>query len=117
MEWWHVYLWTRLDSIQLLVSLPAGALVVGFMVCAILLGMAVLEEEEAAIRKSKTGMKICAKWAVVPLILSSIIPTSKDFALIYVLPQIAQSEVIEKDVPELYNAAIKKLKEMIQEED
>lgn len=44
------------------------------------------------------------------LILHTLTPSSKNLALIYVLPRIADSKVIQKDLPELYDIAISSLK-------
>lgn len=44
------------------------------------------------------------------LIFHTLTPSSKNLALIYVLPRIADSKVIQKDLPELYDMAIVGLK-------
>jgi hypothetical protein len=46
--------------------------------------------------------------------LSIIIPTEKEIAIMYALPKIINSNVIQKDMPELYDLGLKYLKEELQ---
>lgn len=48
-------------------------------------------------------------------IISVAVPSSKVVACMYVLPQIASSKVIQQDLPEIYDMAIKSLKDTIKE--
>lgn len=42
-------------------------------------------------------------------------PSSRTIALMYVLPRVAESDVIQRDVPELYNLAIDALRSELSE--
>ncbi len=43
--------------------------------------------------------------------LAVFLPSSNTFAAMVVIPRITESEAIQKDLPELYKAAVEKLKE------
>lgn len=45
------------------------------------------------------------------LLLGTLLPNSKQFAAIKVLPAIYESKAIQKDLPELYEVAVEFLKE------
>ncbi len=47
------------------------------------------------------------------VLLSALIPTSNTIAMMAVIPEIAHSKVIQTDLPDLYEIAIKALKEQI----
>ena len=46
-------------------------------------------------------------------ILGMVIPSSKEMAMFYVVPRIAESDVIKSDVPELYNMGVDALKDWL----
>lgn len=54
------------------------------------------------------------KWFVPPAVLLSLasvlIPSSNTIAMMVVIPKIADSKVIQADIPDLYNAAVEALK-------
>ena len=41
------------------------------------------------------------------------VPTSKEMAMIYVVPNIAESQVIKQDIPEVYDLGINALKDWL----
>lgn len=43
------------------------------------------------------------------------LPTSKQFAIMYVVPKVAESEIIQKDIPEIYDMAVLGLKKKLSE--
>lgn len=47
------------------------------------------------------------------LILGMFIPSSKEMAMFYVVPRIAESDVIKRDVPELYDMGVSALKDFL----
>ena len=48
--------------------------------------------------------------AIILSLILTFIPNSKVLATMIILPEIANSEVIKKDLPEIYNLAVEKLK-------
>lgn len=54
-------------------------------------------------RSITIGLPILVAWASVP--------SSKTIAAMVIIPTIANSEVIKRDIPDIYEAAISKLKE------
>lgn len=49
------------------------------------------------------------------LILGIFTPSSKEMAMFYVVPRIAESDVIKRDVPELYNMGVDALKNWLKD--
>jgi hypothetical protein len=45
-----------------------------------------------------------------------IIPSSKDFAMVYVIPKVANSQMIQKDIPDIYNLAVSAFKAKLEKE-
>ena len=61
----------------------------------------------------KKFLKIIACVASVSGLATAFIPSTKTLATMVVIPAIANSDVLQKDMPELYNLAKEKLKESI----
>lgn len=59
------------------------------------------------------------KWSffifIVSMTIGLFIPTSKQMAMIYVVPQITESQVVKQDIPELYDLGINALKDWLKE--
>lgn len=111
MSEFDVYFWTRLDYLQ--------GTSIAFTV---VLGIALifLSIVHIVSRQNDWDYKVNVipfYWVFTVLILLCIvIPSSKEYAMIKVIPRIANSELsaqIQKDVPELYQIAMSALKEKI----
>jgi uncharacterized membrane protein YtjA (UPF0391 family) len=61
----------------------------------------------------KKAIKIFIALLVVFGSIYCFLPTSKELAFIYVVPKIAESSVIQEDVPRLYDMAIEYMKKSI----
>ena len=54
-------------------------------------------------------------WTFVSVVtLAMLFPSQQTIALMYILPQVAKSDVIKRDLPQLYDGAIEKLGEIMQ---
>jgi len=53
--------------------------------------------------------------AALALLATALLPSSRTIAAMYVLPRIAESRVIQTDLPELYDMAIGALKDQLSE--
>lgn len=111
----NIYLWQQADSFGnslLLFSLACGSL------GAVATIFSFLAEAEGDFEK--TTLDACRKIAiravttcVIAATLATLLPSSKTIALMYVLPEIANSKVMQQDVPELYDMAVKALKDQL----
>lgn len=106
MSTFYIYLWTIIDGLREIIS------VIG--VCC---GIAIFVTCFASFLETTNPFELCKdlrKTACIIgmscLVLHALIPNSKNLALIYVLPRIAESQAIQKDLPELYNLALSNLK-------
>lgn len=106
MNTFYVYLWTIADNVREMVfGVGIGCIFAALIACFFsLLEVGYPFEIYKGIRKVA-----CIVGAIV-LIVYPFIPSSKNLALIYVLPRIADSKVIQKDLPELYDMAVVGLK-------
>jgi hypothetical protein len=104
-----VYLWTRMDGIHNTFNFIAvcSGLLLGFGVSLLL-----ISEDE----RPKTFTKWIAVVFGLNAFLCVVVPDSKDYAMIKVIPRLVNSKAIQVDAPELYDIAIKALKEKINSE-
>lgn len=93
-----IYLWGVLDDVR-------AALLIGAGVTVLALIIASLAEEGWP----KLGRSLIIT-AIALAVSAVMLPSSSTFAAMVVVPKIAQSEAIQKDLPELYSAAVEKLK-------
>ncbi len=105
MELW-LYLWSISGNVQTL-----------FVVCGIVLsvgGMFMFVEMSEFEESPEFSWTILIPMlGVTMLLLSALIPCKKDIAMIYIVPKIANSDIIQKDVPEMYDLAKDRIKELI----
>ena len=119
----QIYCWLMLDSISS--SLHIFSLIVG---CIVLSIVAFFKEsnydwEKDCPRSVGDGIKGVGKnlrfWLII-LFISVLLPSSKQYALIKILPQIANSDTateLQQDVPEMYSMAKDYLKEILKERE
>lgn len=104
-----IYLWQLVDELRYSFDFAALAMVI---VGGIALLIAIMEEQEKdhfvmiwAKRIFQIGIGFC--------IFGTFIPSSKTIAMMVVIPEITHSKAVEKDLPELYDLAMKALKEQL----
>lgn len=61
----------------------------------------------------KKSLRISTTAIIIGALISMFVPTTKEMAMIYVVPAINQSEVIQKDLPELYDLGVQALKDIL----
>lgn len=66
------------------------------------------------------AVKSVLKW-LIPVWLFSVIgalfiPNSKQMAMIYVVPQITESQIVKQDIPELYDLGVNALKDWLKKD-
>lgn len=111
-----IYLWQLADVIRDAFGFPAIVLSLLSLIGAVI--WAVLPREEWDDEESKRRFNRI-RWAItfISLVCSAgyvLIPSSKTIAMMVVIPKIAESKVIQKDLPDIYNAAIQALKDQLQ---
>lgn len=118
-----LYWITRLDGINSAL-LASMALSIGvFLFC----GWALLniwaepeshlsEQDEKDIKVIKKYTKISGILVLFFTILTVLTPTSKEMAMIYVVPHLAESQVVKQDIPEVYDLGVKALKDWLKKE-
>ncbi len=105
---WLIYAWLQVDAVR---AVFGTASVLGIFfgcmagVFAFTDGIAVPGWARAAV----------VSGAIVGLVTLAL-PSSRTIALMYVLPRVADSEVIQRDVPELYRMAVDALKSQLSDE-
>ncbi len=104
-----IYLWQLADSV-LAASIPI--LFISLIGCALCAGLGYAEGVEAA---KKAIWRLFVPLAVVATLLKVFTPSSKTIAMMVIVPGIANSKVIQTDMPELYNLAVDALKSKLKE--
>lgn len=101
-----IYLWQIADSVeQSFGMLAVTAIIVSCILWAIFLVEKMGHLQKPAVIALSVGL---TSWA-----LAVLIPSSKTIAMMVAIPAIANSEPIQKDLPELYQLAKEALKEQI----
>lgn len=110
-----IYLWQLADT---LVENAKGA-TFGFLVA----GLIALCLYFAAKQDGKDTAGAWKKWSnrffavtTIVFLVATFTPSSKTIAMMVVIPAIANSELVQRDIPELYKAAIGALKEKVSQE-
>ncbi len=114
-----IYLWQQADSIQSFFApfsffgIAIGA--IGTIITAVLSHWTHEIEKEAviALKRTRRVTTIVLVIGVLSYTASCFLPSSKTIAMMVALPAIANSEPIQKDLPELYQLAKDALKEQI----
>lgn len=106
-----IYLWQIADSVKHGLGLFS---IIGLFAIVFLFMFADLSADEFG--------ETCKRWAkrlpsiCIPMgIVAMLIPSSKAIAMMVVIPGIANSSVIQKDLPELYTYAVEALKSQLKE--
>lgn len=115
-----MYWFTRLDGINAILSI-AGVLMTFALLFLIVVYFAETvnatydQEDEKELNVMKKWIKgLLLPWIFVILGVL-FIPTSKELAMIYVVPSITESQVIKQDLPEIYDLGVKSLKNWLKD--
>lgn len=73
-----------------------------------------VEKEDYPAFIKRWRVKLSATLALVFALVCIFTPSSKDLAVMFVIPAIAKSDFAKKDMPELYEMALEKLKSELQ---
>ena len=107
---WVLYLWTRLDVFG-----------IGFgLICTILLVLNVIWlplSQDMDCREFYGFVKKYIKWTILlpvfGLLLCGLLPSKKDMAMIYVVPKLANSQVLQQEAGDIYKMAKTALQEYL----
>lgn len=107
MSAWMVYAWSQADTFRSV----AGMLSSVALVFVTMFGFFMHSDGEVVPRWFRSVGIVAAIIGVAALFA----PSSRTIALMYVLPRVAESDAIQRDVPELYRLAIDALKAELSE--
>ena len=115
-----LYWITRLDGINNLfaITLVFGTFALVILCIANIIANCTPEDADSPVIKKATGkwIKILLFSWVVALFGNIFVPTSKEMAMIYVVPHLAESQVVKQDIPEVYDLGVKALKDWLKKE-
>lgn len=98
-----IYLWGLLDTLKAAATVIALLATLAGSIC--LVG-GLMDEEALLLKMAKRILPFAAMACIVAVFA----PSSKTFAMMVVLPKLADSALIQKDAPELYSLAVEALK-------
>lgn len=110
-----MYWFTRLDGIT---NFFQGVSIFGAIAFVLSLGLFITSKvddtcEEPIKKVASILFKIITPIWVIAIIGVLFTPTSKEMAMIYVVPQITESQVVKQDIPELYDLGVNALKDWL----
>lgn len=108
-----MYWITRLDSISGLMCIILFVCVLGIIITAINWGLNEPIDEER--EPYKKWFKRETITAIIAALILTFIPSSKEMAIIYVVPHIAESQIVKQDIPELYDLGVDALKDWLKQ--
>lgn len=110
---WTIYLWQLADTLDDFLSTFAIVMLVPAAAIILLSLMAQADGamEEKTANKARKLSFIAVACGVCLAFAATIVPSSKTIAMMVIIPKIADSKVLQQDVPDLYNAAIEALKD------
>lgn len=97
MEWWHIYLFTRLDGLNMMMMILIGASLVGLIWCGIISftycgsHTSLSEDEKIQLQLRAKLPRLVIGWFLL-LLVAIAIPSQKEAAAIYLLPKLAHSD-------------------------
>jgi hypothetical protein len=92
MEWWHVYLFTRLDGVVNVATMTAvfsGIAVLGAGIGSMMFAQEYMKDEKEACNKV---LKWSVPAAIAAVVVILAVPSQKEAAAIYLLPKLANSD-------------------------
>lgn len=108
---WELYLWTRLDIFSGMINLIP---ILGGLIAAFVYSCAVMGDRDCLpYRKGARNITICC---CVWFVLTALIPTKKEFAMIWIVPQLAtveNAELLKGEAAEIYKLAKQALTESL----
>lgn len=110
-----IYIWSILDNLTAGLRIAFALLLTGGICMFWFRAMGVdcnqMKDATAAIM-AKIGKRMLL-WSILTGIMTLFIPSSNSFAVIVIAPKLIESDVVQKDMPELYEAAKVKLMESL----
>jgi uncharacterized membrane-anchored protein len=112
-----MYWFTRLDGITIFFSVLTVLGGFAFLILLFLFISSKVDDtcEEPAKKVISTLFKTITPIWLIAIIGALFIPTSKEMAMIYVVPQITESQVVKQDIPELYDLGVNALKDWLKQ--
>ena len=108
-----MYWFTRLDSINCAFGVLLTISAVWFIVTLIAFGINEPYDDD---RKPYMRSFKWSAWIFITASITSVfVPTTKEMAMIYVVPQITESQVVKQDIPELYDLGVNALKDWLKQ--
>lgn len=95
MEWWHVYLFTRLDSLNVVLALITMS--IAFVVLLSLWAYFMEDYEDDTVASTLKGnMKMTIILFCISVLANVALPTQKEMAAIYLLPKLANTQELQQ---------------------
>ena len=115
-----MYWFTRLDGLNTLFGLITVIAGIALVFLTIFCVIASYDKDDVDAPTYHKMFKKFINMLILPWIISLLgllfVPSSKEMAMIYVVPHISESQVIKQDVPELYDLGINALKDWLKKE-
>lgn len=115
MSEFDLYMWLKLDDIHEMLSFIFVLSTLFFICCGFFLFLTRDEDSE----KTSNRLRLCTICGFIFMIvfgfIETFLPTTKQYAVIKIVPMIYNSKTVQKDLPELYNIAVDEMKTKLKE--
>jgi len=116
---WMIYLWLHADVVVNFIR-PFVGITASLSIILLLIRSVAKRTQDSDAKIFVQATKGVAKLAWVFIFMLPVavaMPDTKTIAAMYVIPKITESDIIKKDLPEIYDLAISKLKAELEESE
>ena len=106
-----IYLWQLADKIATSLQTVSGFILAFAVICIVVSTFPELDEEVANRSRKKGSRAFLISMAL--FLSATLIPSSNTVAMMVIVPRIAESKVLQQDVPDIYNAAVQAVKDAL----
>lgn len=109
---WQMYWITRLDGINFISC--GGMLILGLASLICLIGYCInryLDKDEDVWKLFRRLMAFSIPAFIISTLVAVFVPTTKEMATIIILPKVVNGKVVQKDIPAMWNHAVKWVEE------
>lgn len=114
-----MYWFTRLDGLNTLFAIITFFAGIALLFLTIFCIIASFDKDDPDAPTFHKMFKKFINILILPWIISLLgllfVPSSKEMAMIYVVPNLAESQVVKKDIPEIYDLGVEALKDWLKD--
>jgi hypothetical protein len=112
-----IYLLTRLDSLEFFIFMPTAVIGIILVIMAVLTIVDEYSRETIKVLRNSSKYKWAVRFAIFGVLYLILVPDKKEVIAMYAIPKIVNSDVAQKDIPELIDLTIKDLEKRLKSKE